>query len=63
MVYPAAGFVRQAREAGAKTVELNLIPSQIESSFDEKIYGPATQIVPKFIHSLMAKLDAHLPLS
>lgn len=53
VVYPAAGFVRQAALSGAKTVELNLAPSQVESSFDEKIYGPATQVVPEFVHSLI----------
>ncbi|MFM2481182.1 Sir2 family NAD+-dependent deacetylase [Celerinatantimonas sp. YJH-8] len=56
VVYPAAGFVRQASINGAKTVELNLAPSQVESAFDEKIYGPATQVVPDFVHQVMEKL-------
>ncbi|WP_131913460.1 Sir2 family NAD+-dependent deacetylase [Celerinatantimonas diazotrophica] len=53
VVYPAAGFVRQASLSGAKTVELNLAPSQVESAFDEKYYGPATKIVPEFCHQIM----------
>lgn len=56
VVYPAAGFVRQATLNGAKTVELNLAPSQVESAFDEKIYGLATEVVPEFVHRLITKL-------
>ncbi|MFP1745971.1 Sir2 family NAD+-dependent deacetylase [Lonsdalea quercina] len=48
-VYPAAGFVYEAHQHGAHTVELNLQPSQVESHFDEKIYGPASQVVPDFV--------------
>jgi NAD-dependent deacetylase len=51
-VYPAAGFVMQARAAGAHTVELNLEPSLGESLFAEKIYGRATDIVPTFLERL-----------
>lgn len=53
-VYPAAGFVREARFAGAHTVELNLEPSHVESAFGEKIYGPATTVVPAFVKRLLA---------
>lgn len=56
VVYPAAGFVGQANHSGARTVELNLQPSQAESSFEKKIYGPATQIVPKFVDELIEEL-------
>lgn len=48
-VYPAAGFVREARRAGARTVELNLEPSQGANDFDEAEHGPATKIVPAFV--------------
>jgi NAD-dependent deacetylase len=48
-VYPAAGFVHEARLGGAHTVELNLEPSQIESQFTEKHYGPASEVVPEFV--------------
>ncbi len=48
-VYPAAGFVAAAREAGAHTVELNLEPSEGAHRFHEAIHGPATRIVPAFV--------------
>ncbi|WP_392558597.1 Sir2 family NAD+-dependent deacetylase [Orbus mooreae] len=48
-VYPAAGFVQIANQAGAKTVELNLEPSLKQSEFQVTIYGPASKIVPEFI--------------
>jgi NAD-dependent deacetylase len=52
-VYPAAGFVAEARGAGARTVELNLEPSAGASLFDEAIHGPATQTVPAFVERLL----------
>lgn len=52
-VYPAAGFVAEANAKGAHTVELNLEPSQGESMFAQKIYGPATQIVPAYVQDLI----------
>jgi len=55
-VYPAAGFVQEARyRARAHTVELNLEPSAGESLFAEKIYGPATQVVPAFVERLLTQ--------
>lgn len=55
-VYPAAGFVREARAvAGARTVELNLEPSEGASLFEERRYGPATEIVPRFAEELLAE--------
>ncbi|MEM6627754.1 MAG: NAD-dependent deacylase [Pseudomonadota bacterium] len=45
-VYPAADFVREARLAGAHTVELNLEPSENAYVFNDAYYGPATEIVP-----------------
>lgn len=53
-VYPAAGFVRDVRAQGcARTVELNLEPSQGASLFDEAVYGPATRVVPAFVEKLL----------
>ena len=52
-VYPAAGFVAEARYAGAHTVELNLDPSEGASLFAESHYGPATEIVPTFVEKLL----------
>jgi len=51
-VYPAAGFVQQAKAYGAHTVELNLEPSALGSIFDEQHYGPATEKVPAYFESL-----------
>jgi NAD-dependent deacetylase len=53
-VYPAAGFVAAAREAGAHTVELNLEPSDGAHFFHEAIHGPATAVVPSFVERLLS---------
>ncbi len=53
-VYPAAGFVALARQAGAHTVELNLEPSEGASLFTEAIHGPATEVVPAYVEKLLA---------
>ena len=52
-VYPAAGFVLEARAAGAHTVELNLEPSDGADLFLERIDGPATEIVPAYVARLL----------
>jgi NAD-dependent deacetylase len=54
IVYPAAGFVQEARHAGAHTAELNLEPSDGHSLFAERVYGPATQVVPAFVEEFLA---------
>jgi NAD-dependent protein deacetylase/lipoamidase len=54
-VYPAAGFVQEVRHRrGARTVELNLEPSEGASLFEERHYGPATEIVPAYVRHLLA---------
>jgi NAD-dependent deacetylase len=53
-VYPAAGFVREARTAGAHTVELNLEPSLGVNLFAEAIHGPATRIVPEWVERVLS---------
>ena len=53
-VHPAAGFVAEARRAGANCVELNLEPSEGASLFDEAFHGPATQVVPRYIEKLLS---------
>jgi NAD-dependent deacetylase len=52
-VYPAAGFVLEARAAGAHAVELNLEPSDGADLFLERIEGPATEIVPTYVERLL----------
>lgn len=55
-VYPAAGFVAQAREAGADTLELNLEPSAGTPMFAEARQGPAGTLVPAWVDELLATL-------
>lgn len=45
-VYPAAGFVQEAKALGISTLELNLEPSDNAYMFDEAIHGPAGEVVP-----------------
>ena len=56
-VYPAAGFVHEAKLHGAHTVELNLEPSQVEDEFEEKLYGLASEVVPAYVEQLLATLN------
>ena len=51
-VYPAAGFVAEARRLGVPTVELNLEPSAGYSMFDEVRIGPASNTVPEWVADL-----------
>lgn len=51
-VYPAAGYVRQARALGIRTCELNLEPSDNARAFDAARYGPASTIVPAYLAEL-----------
>ena len=54
-VYPAAGFVEEARMIGrARTVELNLEPSEGASLFHEARHGPASELVPDFVEQILA---------
>lgn len=53
-VYPAAGFVAEARRRGIPTVEINLEPSETARVFDEGLYGPATETVPAWVERLLA---------
>ncbi|HSG33212.1 MAG TPA: NAD-dependent deacylase [Sphingomonadaceae bacterium] len=52
-VYPAAGFVQQAREHGVATLELNLETSQGSHLFDETRLGPASELVPEWVGQLL----------
>ena len=52
-VYPAAGFVRQARDLGARTLELNLEPSKGSGWFDESRFGPATEVVTAWVEEAL----------
>jgi NAD-dependent deacetylase len=52
-VYPAAGFVQEARNHGAATLELNLDPSQGSRWFDETRLGPASELVPAWADEVL----------
>ena len=52
-VSPAAGFVQTAKYVGARTVEINLEPSQGSIFFDERRFGPAGVEVPKWVGELL----------
>ena len=52
-VYPAAGFVQEARASGARTLELNLEPSAGATLFEQRREGPATELVPAFVEELL----------
>lgn len=52
-VYPAAGFVQSARYRGARTLELNLEPSQGSTFFDESRMGPASELVPRWVNEIL----------
>jgi NAD-dependent deacetylase len=52
-VYPAAGFVAEARRHGARTVKINLLTSDVSDQFDECILGPATEVVPRWVEDIL----------
>lgn len=53
-VYPAAGFAGLAKRAGARTVELNLEPSEGAEMFDESHHGAAVDVVPAYVARVLA---------
>lgn len=52
-VYPAAGFVQIANSVGADTIEVNLEPSLIQSSFTQRKYGKATETLPELVNEIL----------
>ena len=52
-VYPAAGFVEAASAYGARTLELNLVPSEGTDFFDEARHGEAGRLVPAWVDELL----------
>lgn len=54
-VYPAAGFVAEARRAGIPTLELNLEPSENAGVFADARYGKASEIAPAWVAELIAR--------
>jgi NAD-dependent deacetylase len=58
-VYPAAGFVAEARGHGIRTCEINLEPSDNARQFDEGLYGPASEVVPRWVEEVLARNKDH----
>jgi NAD-dependent deacetylase len=54
VVYPAAAFVQFAAGGGARTLELNLQPSDVSGEFDESRQGLAGELVPVWVDELLA---------
>ena len=52
-VYPAASYVQTARFCGARTLELNLEPSQGSIFFDEVHIGKAGVEVPRWVEEML----------
>jgi NAD-dependent deacetylase len=52
-VYPAAGFVAEARALGMRTCEINLVAADNAELFDEQRLGPASETVPAWVEDLL----------
>jgi NAD-dependent deacetylase len=52
-VYPAAGYVRTARHYGARTLEINMDPSQGSIHFHESRMGKAGDLVPTWVAEML----------
>jgi len=52
-VYPAAGFVAEARALGVPAIELNLEPSENAHIFTDVRYGPAGEVVPAWVREIL----------
>ncbi|MCI5044196.1 MAG: NAD-dependent deacylase [Aquisalinus sp.] len=56
-VYPAAGFVGEARSLGIPCMEINLEPSENAYLFDAAFYGPAAEQVPLWVERLLSSVS------
>jgi NAD-dependent deacetylase len=48
-VYPAAGFVAEARAYGLRACEINLKAADNANLFNEQRLGPASETVPAWV--------------
>ncbi len=53
LVYPAAGFVTRARQAGVATLEINLEESAASDLFGESLRGRAGDLVPAWVDEIL----------
>jgi NAD-dependent deacetylase len=49
VVYPAAGLIPYAKQAGAKVIEINTEPTAASKIVDVALQGPAAEILPQLI--------------
>jgi NAD-dependent deacetylase len=56
-VYPAAGLVQTARYCGARTLEINLDPSQGSIFFHETRLGKAGELVPIWVEEVLRERE------
>jgi NAD-dependent deacetylase len=54
-VYPAAGFVAEARAYGLPTCEINLEAADNADLFDEQRLGSASDIVPQWVQEILGE--------
>jgi len=54
-VYPAAGFVAEARACGVPTCELNLEAADNADLFDEQRLGAASETVPAWVEEVVGR--------
>ena len=54
-VYPAAGFVQEAKRHGAQTLELNLEPSEGSHWFDVSRHSKAGELVPEWVEEMLSE--------
>ncbi len=52
-VYPAAGFVLEARAMGIETCEINLESADNADLFDDRRYGSASDTVPAWVEEIL----------
>ena len=52
-VYPAAGFIQTAKYVRARTLEINLEPSQGSIFFEERRFGRASEEVPEWVEEVL----------
>jgi NAD-dependent protein deacetylase/lipoamidase len=55
VVYPAAGFVQEARAAGAQTIEINREVSEVTGYFHQQRCGAASREVTALVEELLEK--------
>ncbi|QIE47091.1 NAD-dependent deacylase [Pseudohalocynthiibacter aestuariivivens] len=54
-VYPAAAYAQHTARLGAHTVQINLEAASNARDFAESHFGPATDVVPKWVESILRR--------